>query len=190
MALACLLRVKMKKLIDITIIVIYVILSIVLLINIIINFPRSVKSIGTYTVEVNIDFDKVGSNNTVRDQISNYFKINHSYKEVDNLSGLTLGYSNILFKKVFILSHLEKDVYGIVLTHELMHIKYFTADERYVNFMTFKNLYESNNDTLVELGKQQMKLVLEGFYPERYNCSDDIYNYFKNKNIYNIKRIN
>ena len=54
----------------------------------------------------------------------------------------------ILLQQVYMDDNLKDYEIIYVLTHELCHLKYNTYNETYVEFMTFKELYESDNPIL------------------------------------------
>lgn len=73
------------------------------------------------------------------------------------------------------------DDYCIALCHEMCHIKYFTGNEIYTQFMTFKTLYESDNETLHDIGVWFGVYILNRCYTQNYDCSQLIINYLKEK---------
>ena len=80
---------------------------------------------------------------------------------------------------------MDKDIdieqYCIVLCHEMCHIKYFTANEIYTQFMAFKSLYESDNPTLKSVGAWFGIYVLDRHYVTEYDCSQLIIDYLEEK---------
>lgn len=63
-------------------------------------------------------------------------------------------------------------VYGSALAHELVHIKYVTINEAWVEFQTFKILYESDYKILHDLGKYYGLQILNHRYSEHYETTD------------------
>ena len=70
--------------------------------------------------------------------------------------------------KAFIYSHniilntcLNEYAVGETLAHELCHIKYYSANETYVEFMAFKELYESGDEILVDCAKYMIIMHCE-----------------------------
>ena len=135
------------------------------------------------------------SKENLRELVDNEFEISYNYREVDSIKDGSLGTAGILFRDITVVKNMsthetqDKYLYVIVLTHEIMHLKYFTGDERYTTYKTFKELYESDNPVLKEMGLYQAWLIITRFYPEEYYCGDQIYNQLS-KDGYNIRRIN
>lgn len=77
--------------------------------------------------------------------------------------------------------NINPDVDGIeyctILAHEMIHLKYMIMDERFVEFKTFKTLYESKNEHLHKAGCYLGLGVLNNRYPEQYNCKGEIIEY-------------
>ena len=67
--------------------------------------------------------------------------------------------------------------YCVILAHEMIHLKYMIMDERFVEFTTFKTLYESKNEHLHRAGCYLGLGVLNDRYPEQYNCKGEIIEY-------------
>lgn len=63
------------------------------------------------------------------------------YKEKE-LSGRD-GKSNIYIRRVVMDANCNQNDYIENFCHELLHLKYFTTNERFVNYKTFVTLYES-----------------------------------------------
>ena len=99
---------------------------------------------------------------------------NYVYKE-----GNTKNYSVAMFRYINVDKDLDVEQYCIVLCHEMCHIKYFTANERYTQFMAFKSLYESDNEELKNVGAWFGIYVLNRMYNETYDCSKLIIDYLK-----------
>lgn len=76
--------------------------------------------------------------------------------------------------------NLDIENYCYTLCHEICHIKYFTGNEIYTNFMTFKTLYESENGELKKIGAIFGIYVLNGMFNHDYDCSYLIIEYIMN----------
>jgi hypothetical protein len=74
-----------------------------------------------------------------------YFESNLSWFKCD-------GYCSILSRVIIIDYDIKYTKYCRVLTHELMHYMNFSTNERYIDYMTFKVLYESNDKHLHNVG--------------------------------------
>lgn len=89
------------------------------------------------------------------------------------------GISSPLILLVVIDDEISGWEYCITLSDELMHIKYFTADERFVNFQVFKMLYESDNEYLHNIGVWYGLCHLENRITSNFSCKGYIVNYLK-----------
>lgn len=92
-----------------------------------------------------------------------------------------LGVTYLSIRAIIIKDNLSRDSYLITLTHEFIHLKYFVANETFTHFMTFKLLWESDNEYLHYLGAKLGKDILNHYYPGPYNCIGNIVEYFKIK---------
>lgn len=101
----------------------------------------------------------------------------YSYKEGDYSKA---GYANAFYRTIKVYKDLNVEDYCIVLCHEMCHIKYFTANEIYTQFMAFKSLYESDNEELKQAGTWLGIYVLNGDRPANYDCSYYIVEYLRN----------
>lgn len=66
-----------------------------------------------------------------------------------------------------------------VMTHEFVHLKYWAINETFAEFMTFKLLYESENQILHDKGKEIAINQMQGAYNKPYDCSWYIARYFE-----------
>lgn len=85
-----------------------------------------------------------------------------------------VGKSNLHLRRVVMDSNAPQSDYIETLCHELLHIKHFTASERFVNYKTFVTLYES------EFRQVAINMALEmqnGKVEREYNCLAQICDY-------------
>ena len=101
---------------------------------------------------------------------------NYIYKE-----GSEKNYSVAMFRYINVDKDLDIEQYCIVLCHEMCHIKYFTGNEIYTQFMAFKTLYESDNEELKTIGTWFGIYVLNRGYSNNYDCSQLIIDYLKSE---------
>lgn len=101
---------------------------------------------------------------------------NYIYKEGSVENG---GYSVSMLRYIKMDKDINIEQYCIVLCHEMCHVKYFTGNEIYTQFMAFKSLYESDNETLKTIGTWFGIYVLNGMYENNYDCSQLIIDYLK-----------
>jgi len=93
------------------------------------------------------------------EHINNHFKVNYKLEWID--SGNLSGKADVIFHKVYLKNNLSPLYVGITLAHELCHIKYYCANETWVEFMAFKELYESNDPVLKMCGDAMITLHCE-----------------------------
>ena len=98
------------------------------------------------------------------------------YKEGNATNG---GYSVTALRYIKMDKSINIEQYCIILCHEMCHIKYFTANEIYTQFMTFKTLYESTNKELKQVGIWFGIYILNREYSNNYDCSKLIVDYLK-----------
>lgn len=93
------------------------------------------------------------------------------YKIVFNNEQAYLGCAVIIFGVCYINKHQSGWRMLEVLTHELIHLHYWTRSETFTQFMTFKLLYESENVVLHNKGIEIAVKQLGGAYSGVYDCS-------------------
>ena len=107
----------------------------------------------------------------------------HNYKlKVRNLDWCEMaGFSATLFNTIYIDDDITGVYYCITLTHELLHYQYSSDNERYISFMTFKVLYESDDVHLRNASIKWAYNELGYTIKSKYDCKDLLINYFKEK---------
>lgn len=85
------------------------------------------------------------------ERVNKHFNVNYTLKwrNGDCPAGQAILYVNIVYLKE------GMDWVGVIhtLSHELCHIKYYSANETYVEYMAFKELYESDDEYLNLVGR-------------------------------------
>lgn len=102
--------------------------------------------------------------------------------EVDDLFGnpkYTLNFVDMnggVYGRTFILSNtieLRKDInyeyFVFCLSHELVHLRYFTYSERFCNLTAYDILYNSNNEYFVNIALYFAYIDLHGGFSEEYS---------------------
>lgn len=116
--------------------------------------------------------------------VNSMFNINYSLSFADLKSIGLLGMAHVTTRQVVIDNTLSGWDILYTLTHELCHIKYYTSNEAYTEYMTFINLYENSNNILHLRGEwvayEQCTLQLRK--NTEYDCSYYILKYLKDKN--------
>lgn len=109
---------------------------------------------------------------------------NYIYIEADNFSDGRLGRALVPLNSIIVKPNIsDKEEYAIMLTHELIHLKYHTTNETFTQFMTFKHLYESNNEYLKYASKILALDIFNGEYShaKQYDCGYYIIKYLEEK---------
>lgn len=113
--------------------------------------------------------------------------------KLEKLTGVTLyfykektlkdgqhGMASPMFKFILVDKNLPENEYIEVMCHELIHLKYNTINERYVQYHTFVTLFNS------EFRQTALNIVHKmqyGEYLYEYNCYAQIYDYLKEVNF-------
>ena len=82
-----------------------------------------------------------------------------------------------LINLIIIKPELDIETFVITLTHELCHLYYNTADERYVSFMTFKILYESKDFNCIACKNGYLQIC--GYFSYNYDCGAEVQKYLE-----------
>lgn len=98
----------------------------------------------------------------------------YTYKEVTISNG---GYADMRDRVININKDLSIEQYTTALCHEMCHLKYNNINEIYTQFMTFKTLYESDNEELKMAGTWFGIYILDREYEKSYDCSALIVEY-------------
>lgn len=104
---------------------------------------------------------------------------------VDKIRNNTLGVSTIPLRTAYIKKGQSGWELLEVITHELVHLKYWSINETFTQFMTFKLLYESDNEILHNKGKEIAiaQCTNYEFFGTDYDCSWYILNYLKERGL-------
>ena len=101
------------------------------------------------------------------------------YNERDLNSINRYGQTNMAFRVITMHNDLADYEFMFYFTHEYLHLKLFTACERYINFQAFKLLYESGNETYKQAALRYANQDMCGWIPYDYSCWGQIYEYLK-----------
>ena len=104
---------------------------------------------------------------------------NYTLVEKTNLAVRGKTYMFLVWNVVQVQEDLDIEDFTRTLAHELMHIKLFSADERYVEFHTFKLLYESNDPDLKKIAINIANENLDYAVHPSYDCGYYIQEYLK-----------
>lgn len=94
-----------------------------------------------------------------------------------NLDAPTLGYCVFFIRLIVVDDIMSLENYVLTLTHELVHLTYFTCNERWVSFMTFKTLYESEDGYFKQIALAYADAQVNHRYPYEYDCGGYIEEY-------------
>lgn len=114
------------------------------------------------------------SKSTIKDKLENIVGIKfYIYKE-KNICSEYLGKTNFMFRTITLDKNLTNNEYIEVLCHELLHLKYNTANERFTQYQTFVYLYNS------EFKQSALNIIYKlqhDYYYYEYDCYSQIIDY-------------
>ena len=116
-----------------------------------------IKDIERITYDVNID--KSLTTQEAIEHVNNHFNINYTLRWRNN--GYPAGQTYLIVNIVYLQEGMDWIDTVWTLAHELCHIKYYSANETYVEYMTFKELYESDDEYLHLVGECMITLHCE-----------------------------
>ncbi len=119
----------------------------------------------------------------IKQQIDSIFNCNYILIKSD-LKGELKGKTYIMLKLIVLDNNLSLEDYAITLTHELVHLTYFTANERYTSFKTFQILYESKNEYFKNVALAYANLDFSGNTTKEYSCAGYIEEYLKKDKLF------
>lgn len=115
----------------------------------------------------------------VREEVDKLVCVKYKYSEAD-LQYPTRGHANIKTNNVVLDKDLSVLFYTFCLTHELMHIKYKSLDERFCNFKAWQTLYESDNGYFRNVAMYFANLDLHGGFDYDYQFAGHVELYLRN----------
>lgn len=139
------------------------------------NFSHNMPYKDT-SVVLDISYEQVEykmSTSQIRERIENLTGVNVYWYKENNLNG-KVGKSNLFLRQVVMDNEARQNEYIADFCHELLHIKYFTTNERFVTYKTFVTLYES------EFRQVAINMACEmqnGKVDKEYNCLAQICDY-------------
>ena len=114
-----------------------------------------------YNVEINTTRPSDVNQSLVEKEISQLF--NNRYYNIRYSDDLkSCGQSNLFTSQITIRTNLPLETFVFTLAHELVHISYFTVNERFCNFTAWKLLYESGNDYFKNIA---LSFMFDSNYP-------------------------
>lgn len=103
--------------------------------------------------------------------VNEHFNINYTLKFEDMQENGLLGKATFIFNIV----RIDNDISGwevlYVLTHELCHLKYYTINETFTEYMAFVELYESDNEIMHNRGEWMAREQV--YYRKKLNTEYD-----------------
>lgn len=166
-----------------------VILAIVIVVSILlrpVTQPKSdvcvsdVEIFKQYLWEQHNPYDTPLSNKIYKDKIDKLLNL-QNYKIVTrDLDWLNAsGFSATIFNRIILDDDLTGVSYCTSLVHEVLHYRYFSANERFIQYMTFVVLYESKDPHLRNVGIKYGYNEIGDTPTNRYWCADLIIDYLK-----------
>ena len=105
---------------------------------------------------------------------------NEFYLLIDFINMNRLGMTQPILRTIIVDSDCSIEDYVLTLTHEMLHLNFFTGNETFVNFQTFKYLYEHENLFFKKIGiRFSIEILMGGYGGNAYDCSYYIIEYFK-----------
>ena len=123
------------------------------------------------------------SNADIKQDIDGLFNNTKYILKHKEMNGDTAGYTVLLLKIIVLDNDLTQENYTLTLAHELVHLTHFTANERYVSFITFKVLYESENNYFKSVALAYADAQFKHLYQHSYDCSGYIEEYLQYNKI-------
>lgn len=115
--------------------------------------------------------------------VDSLYNVKYDYKEVNIIDDNgSAGYTNN--RQVLVLNSLNVEDYIVVLSHELVHIKYNTFNETFVEYTSIVTMYESDIDIIQKISLNRARLIIAGCYANTdYDCGYYLLEYFENKQV-------
>lgn len=79
------------------------------------------------------------------------------------------GKTNFLEKEILIKKGINYEYFVFCLTHELVHLTYFSYDERFCNLTAYNILYSSNNTYFQNIALLFANMDLQGAFNKEYS---------------------
>lgn len=134
----------------------------------------------------NISWEVVQSNKTreeIREDINKLVNItNDDYTLEEKYlldDNMTAGKAFLISRVIYIDPRLDDANYVMTLTHELVHIKYRSGDERFTQYTAWTLLYTSNNSYFTNIALWQAYVDNAGLINREYSITGYIEKYFK-----------
>lgn len=134
----------------------------------------------------NITWEVVQSNKTrdeMREDINKLVGItNNEYILEEKYlldNNMTAGKAFLISRVIYIDPRLDDANYVMTLTHELVHIKYRSGDERFTQYTAWTLLYTSNNSYFINIALWQACVDNAGLVSRPYSITGHIEKYFK-----------
>lgn len=122
---------------------------------------------------VNIEYHIEEPSNTTKESLTkeiNALFDNPNYElYFDALPFNIYGKTDIFNKRVTIRTNISNIYYVFCLSHELVHLTYFTLSERFCNLTAYNILYNSNNEYFVNIALYFANVDLHGGFSEEYS---------------------
>lgn len=120
-------------------------------------------------IEYNIEEPSNTTKESLTTEINELFD-NPSYKlQFNNLTSNVYGKCDVFNRTIIIKSNISNIFYVFSLTHELVHLTYFTLSERFCNLTAYNILYNSNNEYFENIALYFANVDLHGGFSEEYS---------------------
>lgn len=144
---------------------------------------RFALEVKPYTTDLRLNYDlkcPYDNNSDIKKDLDKLFNAGvYFYREKDMPTGIGANV-NFTFRLVtmnkFYLGY--KNDYTFFLAHELTHLKYYSANECFVEYKAIITLYESGNDYFKNIALWRANGVLLGNIQDEYDCGYYLLEYF------------
>lgn len=128
-----------------------------------------------YRIGVDVQYNK----SQIKNMLDDIYNVKYTYQEDDLGNVATCGIANIANKSITMNSRLSPKDYVWALSHEIVHIKYKTADEVFTEYTSIITLYECGNDVFSNIAYNRAADIVAGVYKNtEYDCGYYLINYF------------
>ena len=123
--------------------------------------------------QTNIEYDIYRPQNisyeTLKNDIDKLFN-NPSYElKFTEMHGNIYGQCSIFDRQIKLRKNINYEYFVFCLSHELVHLTYFTHSERFCNLTAYNILYNSNNEYFVNIALYFANVDLHGGFSEEYS---------------------
>lgn len=140
------------------------------------KYKHATNTIYIKRVEIEYNYSKQEIRNKLEDITGISWYI---YRE-KNLKEGTYGRTQLMFRTIEVEPSISENKYIEVVCHELLHLKYYTLNERFTTYQTFVTLY---NSEFKQVALNMIHDMQYGEYLYEYECYAQIVEYLEKQPI-------